>query len=144
MGTILVFVWVILASVSTSFWEAYIEGRHPWASRQVGWSRKISKRFTLTAYHFWLLVMFAFLLTLPFIANGWNARLFGIILSAAGLGIIVEDFLWFAINPYYSLKKFNSRDAKWYPWLNLGVIEVPALYIVSLAISLLSWYFLWK
>lgn len=144
MNTILIFIWIILAFVSTSFWEAYIEGKHPWASRQIGWSRKISNHITLTAYHFWLLITFIFLLTLPVVVTGWNAKLFGIILSAACIGIIVEDFLWFVINPYYSLKKFNSNDAPWYPWVNLGAIELPALYLVSFAISILSWYFLWK
>ena len=106
MNTISIFIWVILAFASTSFWEAYIEGKYPWASRQAGWSRKISKRVTLTAYHFWLLITFAFLLTLPLIVTGWNTKLFGIILSAASIGTIVEDFLWFVVNPYYSLHIF--------------------------------------
>jgi hypothetical protein len=88
--------------------------------------------------------MLFFLLTLPLIIYGWNAKLFGVILSAAAVGMIIEDFLWYVINPYFSLKKFNPEDAYWYPWAGIGKLKIPLCYIAGIAAALLSWYFLWK
>jgi hypothetical protein len=144
METIFIFIWVIAAFVSWSFWEAYIEGKSPWAAKSCGWKLKIAKRVTLTAYHFWLNIMFIFFLTLPFIVSGWDKNLFGIILSAAAIGMLVEDFLWYVINPFFSLKKFNPKDAKWYPWVGIGKLKLPATYILGIIVALLSWYFLWR
>lgn len=144
MNIFLIFLWIILGFVSMSFWEAYVEGKYPWAGRQVGWKIKMTKHISLTAYHFWVYIMFIFFLGLPFLIEGWDTKLFGIILSATCLGLIVEDFLWFIINPFYSLKKFNPKDVYWYPWLNLKIISIPVPYIASISVSVLSWYFLWR
>jgi hypothetical protein len=127
-----------------SFWEAYIEGKHPWAGNQVGWKKQISKRISITAYHFWIDVMFFFFLTLPLVIYGWDLKLLGIIISASFIGFIIEDFCWFIINPYYSLKKFNKKDVYWYPWFKFGKIQIPVGYVIGIIISVLSWYFLWK
>ena len=140
MSTLTIFIWIILGFVAMSFWEAYAEGKYPWASRSVGWKIKITKRFTCTGYHTFLLIMITFFLTLPLIINGWNTKLFGIILSAASLGLVVEDFLWYVVNPVYSFKKFNPKDANHYPWIG----PVPVLYVIGIAISLFSWFFLWR
>lgn len=143
MNVLIIFVWVISGFIGMAYWEAYIEGKHPWASKQVGWKKKISKRFTLTAYHFWLNVMLVFFLTLPLAINGWDTKLFGVILSAAAIGFVIEDIMWFVANPYFSLKKLNPKQANWYPWINIGIIKIPMLHVVGILLSIGSWYFLW-
>ena len=144
MNILLIFVWIILGFISMSFWEAYMEWKPPWAGNQVGWEKRITKNFSLTAYHFWIYIMFIFFLTLPFIINGWDLELLGIIISATAIGLIIEDFFWFIINPYYSLKKFNSKDVYWYPWIKLGRFEMPKSYLWGIIIALGSLGFLWK
>lgn len=144
MNTIIIFLWIMAGFISWSFWEAYIEGKNPWGKKQCGWKFKLTKNFTLTAYHFWLNVMFIFFLSLPVVIYGWDWEIAGIITSAALIGFIVQDFLWYAINPHYSFKKFNPKDAGWYPWVNLGIIKIPKTYIIGIVLALLSWYFLWR
>lgn len=144
MNILLTFIWIILGFIAMSFWEAYIEGKYPWAGRQVGWKIKFSKRVTLTAYHFWIYIMFFFWFTVPLAMFGWNLKLFGVIVSAVAVGAVIEDFFWFIVNPFYSLKKFNEKDTYWYAWLKIGKIQIPVSYIVGAVIALLSWYFLWR
>lgn len=144
MEIILIFLWIILGFVAMAFWEAYMEGLYPWAGRQCGWTLKLGKRVSLTAYHFWLHVMFFFFLSLSMVINGWSTKLFGILLSAFIVGSTIEDFLWFVVNPYYSLKMFNPRDVYWYPWIGFGKFKVPLSYVLGILIAVASWYFLWR
>lgn len=144
MSILLTFLWVILGFAAMAFWEAYIEGLYPWAGRQCGWTLRLGKKWTLTAYHFWLNIMFLFFLSLPLVIYGWDLILFGILLSALMIGLIVEDFLWYIVNPYYSLRFFNENDANWYPWIGIGKAKIPFSYIVGIIIALLSWYFIWR
>lgn len=141
---LLIFLWVIGGFAAMAFWEAYIEGKDPWAGRQVGWAWHITPAFTITAYHFWVWVMLALFLSLPLIVSGWDAHLFGVLLSAAAVGMIVEDFLWFVINPKYPFRNFNAENVHWYPWLKIGRMQIPWPYIFGIAVALGSWYFLWK
>ena len=143
MNIPLIFLWVIFGFVSWSFWEAYIEGKNAWGKKQVGWKKKILGCYDLTAYHFWLNLMLFFFMTLPLIINGWNTRLFGVLISASALGFIIQDILWYVINPFYSLKKFNPKDANWYPWIKIGKFQIPRTYLMGFIIGILSWYFLW-
>lgn len=130
--------------IANAFWEAYVEGRNPWDKRKVGWILKIGK-FTLPGYHFYLfLVMWPLLLSLPLVVYGWNTRLFGILLSAYSSGLILEDFMWFVVNPEVKFSEFNSNFANYYPWLKIGRFEIPMGYIVGLTIAVLSWYFIWR
>jgi hypothetical protein len=128
-----------------SFWEAYVEGRNPWDKRKLGWCLKLGK-FKLPAYHFYVfIVMIPMLLSLPLVIYGWNLKLFGIIFSAYMVGILLEDFLWFIVNPAVNFKKdFNPDFASYYPWIKIGKFQIPAGYPVSVFLSLLSWYFLWR
>jgi len=139
----LLFLWIISGFAAMAFWEAYIEGKDPWAKRQVGWTWHLTPKWTITAYHFWVWVMLAFFLTLPLAVNGWSTPLFGMLLSAAAIGMIVEDFLWFVINPKFPFRNFNAAQVYWYPWLKIGRIQIPMPYLFGIAIALCSWYFLW-
>lgn len=129
-----------------SFWEAYVEGRNPWDKNKLGWKIKLGNNFVLPAYHFYIFwIMWPLLLTLPFIIYGWNARLFGIILSAYFSGIVIEDFCWFIVNPAVKLKEFWSDFSNYYPWLKVGNKKIiPLGYILGISIAILSYYFLWK
>ena len=145
MNTVLVFVWIYAAMIAMSFWEAYVEGRNAWDKNKLGWKIRIGKRFTLSGYHFFIFwVMWPLLLTLPFVIYGWDARLFGLIVSAYFSGMVIEDFCWFVVNPAVKLKEFWTSFSDYYPWLRIGKRKiVPWGYILGIAIAVLSWYFLW-
>jgi hypothetical protein len=141
--TIFLIVWA--AMVANSFWEAYVEGKHAWAEGKLGWKIRTKKHVWLTAYHFWLFfVMWPLLLALPLVITGFSMKLFGILLSAYFSGLMLEDFMWFVVNPIFCFRHFCSKYVKWYPWIKIGKAEIPVYYIIALFISIASWYFLWR
>jgi hypothetical protein len=146
MNTFLIFVWIYLAVIAMSFWEAYVEGRNSWDKKKLGWKFRIGKRFVLTAYHFYIFwVMWPLMLTLPLIVYGWNTRLFGIILSAYFSGLVIEDFFWYVVNPEVKLREFWSSFSDYYPWLRIkGVKILPWGYILGILMSVACWLLLWR
>ncbi|MFH1916173.1 MAG: hypothetical protein ABIJ21_02820 [Nanoarchaeota archaeon] len=143
--TIFIFLWIYAAMIATSFWEAYVEGKNPWDKGKLGWKIHCKGKVILTAYHFWLfIIMYPLLLAIPFLLYGFDLRLFGIILSAYVSGLMVEDFFWFIVNPYYGLKHWNPEHVHWYPWFQLGKFHIPVYYVLNIIVAGLSWYFLWR
>ena len=131
--------------VAMSFWESYVEKRNAWDKQKGGWKIRIGK-FVLPAYHFYLFwVMWPLLLTLPLIIYGWDARLFGVLVSAYLTGMILEDFMWYVVNPRVQLSEFYTHFSDYYPWVTIGKKKiVPWGYVFGLTIAILSWYFLWR
>ena len=114
-------------------------------TKKLGWRIKISK-YTITGYHFFVfLIMWPLLLSLPLVIYGWNAKLFGILVSAYLSGMILEDFMWYVVNPVVKVKELFYRDfADYYPRVKIGNIKIPLGYFLGMGIALLSWYFLWR
>lgn len=145
MKTVIIFAVIWAAMAAMSFWAVYVEGDKPWNKGKLGWNLKISDRITIPAFEFYIFaVMCPLFLSLPLIVNGWDSKLFGILVSAYFSGMILEDYLWFVVNPVVSIKQFNSKWANYYPWLKIGPFEIPLGYVLGLLISFASWLFLWK
>ena len=73
------------------------------------------------------------------------ARVFGVILSAYFSGMVIEDFMWYVVNPSVKLNEFYTHFSDYYPWLKInGKKIVPLGYCLGIAVSLISWYFLWR
>ena len=121
MNKLIIFLWILSGFVCISFWVSSAEGKHGWARKFTGWRTKIYKNYELTRYHFW--VCFLIFISQPLIIYGFNSQLLGIIISAWFLGWVIEDFLWFVVNPEFKFKDWNSKKVKWYPWLKFGKIE---------------------
>lgn len=121
-----------------------MEGRNGWAKRSYGWRLKIFKR-NLTAYHFWIwLVLLPMFLMLPLIVFGFNSRIFWLLASSYFLGALINDLVWYIVNPKVTLKDLNPKFAKWYNWWNIFGIKIPDFYIVYPIIFLIIWVFLVK
>lgn len=144
VNNLLIFLWIQAAFAATAFWEAYGEGKNVGASDQCGWVLKI-RRFKLTAYHFWtVFVAYPLLVFLPLAVVGFSWHLFGLLLSAYATGWIIEDFLWFVVNPRYPFKKWNPKETTWYPWVTIGRFSLPLFYYIGFLIAFSSWLFLWR
>ncbi len=145
MHTLSIFFWIFAAMIATSFWEAYAEGEKSWATGKSGWKFKLFG-FEQTAYHFYLfVVMFPLLLTLPFIIFGWNARYFGIVGSAYFMGLSIEDFFWYIVNPKVKFRQFYTSFSDYYPWIKIKHKKIiPLGYVASAIVAVLFWYFLWR
>jgi hypothetical protein len=132
--------------VAMAFWEAYVEGRNEFDKKKLGWKIKFGKYTFITAYHFYVfVVMWPLLLSLPLIIYGWDFQLFGILISAYFSGQVIEDFMWYVVNPVVKFKERVTRFSDYYPWIKIGGIKiVPWCYIQNTVIALLSWYFIWR
>jgi hypothetical protein len=88
----------------------------------------------------WLLLIY-----LPILINGWDSRLFGILLSALFSGFIIEDFFWYVLNPKVKLKEFYSSFSDYYPWVKIGKQKIiPWFYVLGIAAAIASWLLLWS
>ena len=145
MNVFLIFAWVYIAMIAHSFWESSVEGRNAWNKKKIGWTIRFGK-YTFQKYHFYLYcIMYPFLLTLPLIIYGWDFRLFGVIVSAYSSGMVIEDFMWYVVNPVVKLKELYRSFSDYYPWLKInGRKIIPLGYAAGVAIALLSWYFIWR
>ncbi|MFA5135573.1 MAG: hypothetical protein WC505_07365 [Patescibacteria group bacterium] len=144
MNTLLIFIWIYAAMVATSFWEAYVEGRNAWDKGKLGWKIQIGN-FKLTGYHFFLFyVMWPLLITLPLVVHGWDTRLFGILLSAFFSGSVLEDFMWYVVNPVVKLRELNTDFANYYPRIRFGAIRIPLFYFIGIGLAFLSWFLFWR
>jgi hypothetical protein len=140
---ILLIIWV--AFIAMSFWESSVEGRNAGNRAKQGFKIKLFSKNWITRYHFFLFyVMIPIFIYLPLIIYGWNFELFGVLLSAHFSGIVIEDFVWFLVNPQIKIKQFNPKFVNYYPWLKFGKkIYIPLFYIVDLSIAIMSWLFIW-
>ena len=117
---------------SLSFVEAYVEGRNPWDRRKLGWKLRLG-RFCLPAYHFHLFFLtLPLLLALPLAVAGWSLPLFGLLLSAYLSGIVIEDVLWYVVNPVVSWKEFGPEFVDYHPWVRVGPWSIPVGHVFLL------------
>ncbi len=140
---IILIVWA--AMLAASFWESRVEGRNSWGRKKLGWKIKFGK-YSLPEYHFWLfIVMFPLLvIILPLAIDGWSLRLFGVLVSAYSVGLVLEDFGWFVVNPVVKMKEWDSKFADWYPWLKIKRFRFPIPYIIGILVAILSWILFWR
>ncbi len=130
--------------------EIHVEGRHGWAANLPTW--RIENRWTrifygsraLTGYHLYVQLFVTLLLHAPYalglVRPGWavEAR----ILSFAILFWVVEDFLWFVINPAFGIRKFAAKHIPWHAptwWLFM-----PRDYWLLTPIALALYWFSWR
>ncbi|MEM5778757.1 MAG: hypothetical protein QXD43_01085 [Candidatus Aenigmatarchaeota archaeon] len=128
----LIFLIEILAFISISFWAAAMEG-------QTGGIFGIRKLFGLSAdFYIFFLTIPLFLLMVLLIKP--ELKLFGVLLTGYLIGVVLEDFFWFLINPYYGIQRFNSKNAFWLKnWINLG-FEIPLFYLKYFLAALIIWF----
>lgn len=139
-----VFFVVILAMIANGFWESYAEGRNAWDKGKLGPKINLGK-YVITGYHFFLFgVMWPLILSLPLVIFGWDSQLFGVLVSAYSIGMIVEDFTWFVVNPKVKLSEFGPKFANYYPWISFGKFAIPVGYVVNISLAFLSWFVFWR
>jgi hypothetical protein len=143
--TITIFIYVWAAMIATGIWEACAEGRNANGKNFAGWKLKAGK-FCITQYHFFLFaVMFPVLLLLPVALSGWNIKLMGIIISAYASGLVIEDFAWYVYNPQVKFREWFTEFSDYYPWIKIKKRKIiPISYIISILISVLAWYAIWR
>ena len=145
MNVITIFAWIWAAMIAWSFAESSFEGRNSWDKGKAGFRIKIGK-FVISRYHFFaFFITFPMLIGLPLIIYSWDTRLFGMLLSAYLTSLIIEDFVWYLVNPVVKPKEFWTSFSDYYPWIKIGKKKIiPTGYIMYLVLALLAWWFLWR
>ncbi len=140
--------WIALLGLFFAMTEIQIEGAHGWAASLPTW--RIEKHWLLdlfwggrpmTGYHAWVFPFMFLVFHLPLIMHcEFSLRLEARCLGSLMLFWIIEDFLWFALNPAYGLARFNPHSIPWHKHWLLGV---PADYLVFTIVGgmLVGWSF---
>jgi hypothetical protein len=127
--------------------EIAIEGKHGWAGSLPTWrlpaSHWASRIFfggrPATGYHVWLqLFMFGvFHLTYLFAPVRLATELE--ILAFFVLFWVIEDFLWFVLNPEFGLAKFNKANVPWHPnWWGAAPSEYFVFAVIGIALYVVA------
>ncbi len=126
------FIFDFLIAFAVAKLEINIEGKNGWAENLPTW--KIQNKLTkllwgekpFTGYHLWFDATMLVCLHFPFfVFPFWNLSLELILVGMFLVAVVLEDIFWFALNPYFGLKKFNKTDAHWHDsWLG----PIPTLY----------------
>ncbi len=114
--------FVLAAAYTFARVEIEIEGPNGWAASLPTW--RISNRWTklfygnrpLTGYHLWLQLFVLVMAHIPFglffCPWSWSAEL-----RTIGFVIVfflVEDFLWFVVNPAFGIRRFRREHIWWH------------------------------
>lgn len=102
--------------------EIHIEGPGGWARDlptwriENEWTRRFFSGRPLTGYHLYVHLFVLLVVHLPyglgFAAPSWQAE--ARIVAFLILFWVVEDFLWFVINPHFGLRRFRPEHVPWH------------------------------
>lgn len=137
--------FLLLTLVSAAFAEVEIqaEGAHGWAERfptwriENRWTRLVWGRKPVTGYHVFALLFLLGILHFPFCGGGanWSWPLERRVVAFMILFWVLEDFLWFVMNPAFGLKRFKQTEIWWHAkgWLWF----MPSGYWIGLPLGLI-------
>ena len=138
--------WVALLAVVFALVEIQIEGAAGWAANLPTWrieGHPLLDIFwggrAMTGYHLYVFLFMFLVFHLPFFICGR----FSLKLEARAIGCLmmfwlVEDFMWFVINPAFGFGRFDPEHAPWHRHWALGV---PTDYLVFIVLGAgLIWY----
>ena len=142
---LLLLLWVVLLGLFFANVEIQIEGANGWAAGLPTWRVERHPLLDLfwggrplTGYHLWIFSFMALVFHLPlFVLGRFTLRLELRVLGCLMLFWIVEDGLWFLLNPAFGPGKFAPAFIPWHKHWALGV---PTDYLVFAGVgALLVW-----
>jgi hypothetical protein len=147
MSHIFFFLYTILLSFIFAKVEIAIEGPHGWAGNLPTWklprSHWMSRIFfgnkPATGYHLWINLFIIFFAHSIYYFQSVTLSIELRLISFIILFWIIEDFLWFILNPSYGIRKFRKDKIWWHKdnwWL-----FAPRDYFIFLPIAIIIYYF---
>ncbi|MDT8436249.1 MAG: hypothetical protein RRA92_05780 [Gemmatimonadota bacterium] len=127
--------------------EIEIEGSEGWAAslptwrKEVPWLAWLFGSRPLTGYHLYAFLFIAVAVHVPFavIPAAWSAAAELQVLGFLVLFWVLEDFLWFVLNPAFGLRAFRPSRAWWHADGWLGPLPRPYWIFVPIGIALVTW-----
>ena len=120
-------IFVFVFSLIYSLMEIEIEGKHGWC-KELPTAKNVCKDFTL--YHLLMNALIIITFTKIFYSEG----IFDVIFYTTGF-FLIEDFLWFVLNPNFTIKKYTKENIPWHKEWMLGI---PTANFVGLGIFIVS------
>ena len=126
--------------------EIQIEGSAGWATSLPTWRIEQHLLLTLfwggramTGYHAWVFTFIALIFHFPLAMMGdWSWLLEGRVVASVMLFWVIEDFLWFVLNPDFGVARFGPQHAFWHKnWVMGAPVEY---WVATLAGLLLMGY----
>ncbi len=126
--------------------EIQIEGKDGWAKSLPTWrieEHPLLDIFwggrAMTGYHAWVFSFMFLIFHFPHILLGkFFLSLELRILGSIMLFWIIEDFLWFVLNPHWGLGKFSAEHISWHKHWAMGI---PVDYLTFSIVGLVLIYF---
>lgn len=145
--TLALVAWVVLLGFFFANVEIQIEGSAGWAANLPTW--RIERHWLLdlfwggrpmTGYHAWVFPFIALFFHLPAVFNGqWSWRIEARIIACIMLFWLVEDFLWFVLNPAYGITKFTPAYVPWHiHWIAFAPTDYWTMSAAALALFFFS------
>lgn len=128
--------------------EIQIEGPAGWATSLPTW--RIEAHWLLeifwggrpmTGYHAWVFPFVALAFHFPLVfAWAWSWRLEARVIACIMLFWLVEDFLWFVLNPAFGLAKFAPAFIPWHKyWIGVAPVDYWTMSILCVVLYAWSW-----
>ena len=140
-------VYGLVLAIALALWEIQIEGGAGWAGNLPCWRIenglivKILGGRPLTGYHFFLVTFLVLMFHFLFLFTTWKFRKELFVLGFLVGLFLVEDFLWFLLNPEWGIGKFREGMIWWHPtWWG----PVPDFYWWFAIIAGILLYFGWS
>jgi hypothetical protein len=132
-------VYLFIIAILLAYFEVQIEGPNGWAGILPTW-KSVNPNFTwifggrpITGYHVALNLLLISFFHWPLLFSKWSLLFEARTLSSFALLSTVWDFLWFVINPYFGLQKYNATNVWWFKhWL----IGIPVDYYFGLLMAI--------
>lgn len=163
MNLLVTNLYIFLLAVTLAILEIQIEGAHGWAERLPAWrptrthwsSRLVWKLLTkeLTGYHLALVILLLLFFHFPFILGvQFTLENEVKILSFFFIFAALWDFLWFVLNPNFTVERFKAAYITWhrnwllglptdyYGCLMLSLLVIAPLYVLGLDTSIYYWW----
>ena len=139
--------FMVLLAFLFAQWEIQIEGKEGWAAKLPGW--RIKKGWLvrlmggrpITGYHLFMISFTIAIVHLLLFFVPWSWQLESLIIGFYAGMMLLEDFLWFVLNPHYGIKSFRRGKIWWHDkWWG----PVPSFYWVLIVIVVVLFYFGWN
>ena len=120
------FIWMLILAYFHARQEGEIEGKAGWARhlptfRISTFITKLLLNKEITGYHIFLLLMFLTIFHVPFLFIPFTLKIECQILGLMSFYWVIEDFLFFLVNPHYPFKKFLKKNIEWHKRWFLGL-----------------------
>ncbi|MDO8265143.1 MAG: hypothetical protein Q7T34_02120 [Candidatus Parcubacteria bacterium] len=146
--------FTLLISFITAKLEIQIEGKYGWAQNLPTWRKTEGflvrlQGFPTTGYHTWLnalrfitfnipMLFFMIIFMIKEIDISLLIRTESLLLGLMITSIVIGNFLWVLLNPYYGIRKFNGKAIYWQKrWIG----PFPDWYYLNIIISAILIYF---